>query len=62
MPPSKNRPVDLINDPIKLAGDMAYQQVERFLVLNNNPPGTLGAGQRPPRMTQAELRRLMGKE
>ena len=61
MPNSQNRNVDQINDPIIIARNLAYQQVQAFLEQNPNKPGETDAAKVPARLSLTELKRLAGR-
>jgi hypothetical protein len=55
-----NNQVDLVNDPIRMARDLGWMQIQAFLNQNPRPPGELEG--RPRSLTEADIRRLSGKE
>lgn len=57
--PSRNDHTDMINAAIRRATEMVVLSIRRFLEDNPNPVGFVD--RRPPRLTQAELKRLLGR-
>ena len=60
---AKSRPQrDILNEPIILARNMAYQSVQALLNNTPNPIGETDSDRIPTRMSLAELKRLAGRE
>lgn len=52
---------DLLNEPIVLARNMAFQQLSAFLNQTPNPIGETDSDRIPARMSKTEIKRLAGR-
>lgn len=54
----KTQGIDLLNQPVLMAAEQAFRQLEAFMAELPNPPGQVAPGDTPARVPFTELDRL----